>query len=86
MKKRIEVKILAYDELPESIDKGSLSNCGTGKEYANYLTIWHDDKMVDFQSDAMQPEDAKFSRDLNWIAAAILYAYDMGYGDALNSI
>jgi hypothetical protein len=60
------VTICHYEELPEWADRESLSNNGSGKLYANYLVIEDGDYRACY-SDAMEPEDATFTRDLNWI-------------------
>ena len=52
--------------LPNWVDKEDLSNCGSGKDYASYLLIEDGDYRVCY-SDAMEPEDATFGRDLKWI-------------------
>lgn len=82
--KNLSVEMVNYEGLPDEIEKEGLSDNGAGKEYATYLLIWHNKKLLECQSDAMEPEDARFSRDLNWIASAIERAYDQGKTDAKN--
>jgi hypothetical protein len=55
-----------FDDLPEWVDKSMLPNNGSGKEYATYLVI-EDGDYRSVRSDAMEPEDARFGRDLKWI-------------------
>lgn len=59
------VKRLYFKDLTEE-EKLNVSNNGSGKEYASYISI-EDDKGKRIYSDAMEPEDATFGRDLNWI-------------------
>jgi hypothetical protein len=74
----LEVQILSYDKLPKEIDKAQLSNNGSGKEYANYIIVRHNDKVILVESDAMEPEDCKLLRDLYWVPIVILRAYRIG--------
>ena len=69
--------IYDIDKLPEWVDKSDLSNNGAGKEYASYIVIEHGEYKQVF-SDAMEPEDCRFSRDLNWIVGEIQRAYEFG--------
>jgi len=54
------------------------SNNGGGREWASYLVVLVDGEIDQVYSDAMEPEDAKFYRDLDWIAGALKAAYDFG--------
>ena len=83
--KMLKVEYKTKDELPEE-HKKSLSENGSGSEYATYLIISHNDKIIRVASDAMEPEDAIFSRDLNWIKDAIENVYKIGQIDAHDSI
>ena len=85
--RKYKIEILDFEELQthklvskETIEYG-LSNNGCGKEYANYILVSHDDKLVFLESDAMEPEDKSFSRNLRWIVAALKEAYDLGVED-----
>jgi len=73
----LTIKKLCYDELPES-EKKNVSNNGSGAEYAEYLLIYQDEKLIRIFSDAMEPEDAIFCRDLSWISDIIKLAYEIG--------
>jgi hypothetical protein len=77
----LEVKIVGYDELPESTKQGLLSNNGCGKEYASYLIVYHNGAILRVESSAMEPEDVSFYRDLQWVRDAISEAYDLGVLD-----
>lgn len=68
--KTMTVKIVFFSQLPEWVDKDFVSNNGSGKEYANYLLI-EDGEYRACYSDAMEPEDCKFSRDLNWVVTEL---------------
>ena len=81
---KYKVELLDFEELKkhklvskEMIEYG-LSNNGGGKEYANYILVSYDDKLVLLESDAMELEDKSFSRDLYWIIPALKEAYSLG--------
>lgn len=75
----LKVKIVSHDELPDEIDEeDGLSNNGCGKEFASYMLFYYDGKLLHYESDAMEPEDATFDRDLDWIPSAIMNAYNLG--------
>jgi len=57
-------------DLPDWVNINELSNCGSGKEYASYLII-EDGEYKAIYSDAMEPEDATFGRDLHWIVTEL---------------
>ncbi len=83
------VIVCNYDELlektienPEFLTNNYLPDNGGGKEYAGYIIIKHNDTILAVESDAMEPEDATFYRDLNWIKKALELAYKLGYEDA----
>ncbi len=63
-------KIVSYENLPDWTMKDYLSNNGSGKEYATYIIIEDGDYKAVY-SDAMEPEDCSFGRDLNWIVAEL---------------
>ena len=71
-------KIVSYMNLPDDVDKKSLPNNGYGAGYASYLLVYVDGKLVRCESDAIENEDARFSRDLSWIQGALLDAYRFG--------
>jgi len=73
----MNVTRINYDQLPES-EKGNQPENGCGAEYANYLRVEFSEDDVEFFSDAMEPEDARFSRALSWIKGALLKAYAYG--------
>ena len=77
----MNVEIISYDDLPDDL-KGEMPNNGAGKEYASYLVIKNRaGEVLHIESDAMEPEDANFRRDLAWIPGAIEAAYEAGTKD-----
>ena len=63
-------KVVNFEELPGWVNKDDLSNNGSGKEYANYIIIEDGDYKAVY-SDAMEPGDKCFFRDLSWIVEEI---------------
>jgi hypothetical protein len=79
---KFEVTEPEFGELTED-EKACCSNNGSGKEYANYIRVSRNGQAVFLENDAMEPEDARFSRDLGWVKKAIEYAYKCGLTDGL---
>jgi hypothetical protein len=77
----LEVTTVYFDDLTED-EKGQQPNNGSGKEYAGYLKVTHGGNVIGIHSDAMEPEDCTFGRDLSWVEDAIKTAYELGKGDA----
>ena len=73
----MKVSTMSYDELPEDVKEEQPDN-GSGKEYANYIKVEIEGEVDKYYSDAMEPEDASFSRDLSWIVGALMEAYQAG--------
>ena len=73
----MKVTIVEYEDLPEDVRYSQPDN-GCGKEDANYLKIEIPGGSVYYQSDAMEPEDATFTRDLSWIVDELHRAYAAG--------
>ena len=82
----MEIEHLVYDILTEEEKNMPLPNNGMGKEEATYIRITHKGKTIGLFSDAVEPEDATFSRDYNWIPDIILKAYQLGKGDKNDKI
>lgn len=78
----LEIKLVSYDDLSEEEKEWQPEN-GSGAEYANYLQIIHNGVIIGVESDAMEPEDAIFSRDLDWIRKLVLKAYTLGIREGL---
>lgn len=72
--------LLTFKDLTPT-QQAAASNNGAGKEWANYLAVVRNGEIVYLESDAMEPEDTKFSRDLKWISEALQYAYSCGIAD-----
>ena len=77
----LKVKGLSFDELSDE-EKEIVSNNGSGKEYAGYIKVLHDGETICLHSDAMEPEDASFCRDLSWISGLLDRCYNIGKQDA----
>ena len=70
----------SFAELSDE-EKNEVPNNGTGKEYASYVRVTHNDKTIFLKNDAMEPEDRTFSRDLNWVYDALQKCYELGKAD-----
>ena len=70
MTNKAKVSIVNYDQLTKEDQEGVPDN-GSGKEYANYIVIEDKDGRRVY-SDAMEPEDATFNRDLSWITTELM--------------
>lgn len=79
----MEAKIVDWEEfqkiVPDAESKFAPNN-GAGKEWSSYLVIYHEGKIFEWHSDAMEHEDASFSRDLSWIGDLVISAYQQGFG------
>lgn len=73
--------LVDFDNLTEEEKKFQPEN-GHGAESATYIKILHNNKVLSIESDAMEPEDSYFFRDLSWIPNALEKAYQLGYEDA----
>jgi hypothetical protein len=76
----LEVIDLDFDDLSDDEQEEQPDN-GCGNEDASYIAIFHGGRRVAIFSDAMEPEDCTFNRDMRWIKGAILKAYELGKGD-----
>lgn len=72
-----------YNDLTDD-EKEDVRDNGCGKEWANYIRIYHNGETILLESDAIEPEDASLSRDFNWILSALELAYSLGYKDGKN--
>jgi hypothetical protein len=73
----MKVTVIDYKDLPEE-EKDNQPDNGSGKEYASYLKVEIPGKSPVYYSDAMEPEDTRFYRDLSWVKDALLAAYQAG--------
>lgn len=72
----LEVSVLSIDELTEEEKENVCAD-----DYHYYLKVTHKGKEILFKSDAMEPEDCTFMRDLSWISSIINRAYRLGVED-----
>lgn len=77
---RLIVQRQSHDDL-SSNEKAGASNNGGGAEWANYIRITHCGQTLFLESDAMEPEDATFTRDLAWVEKALKQVYQLGMID-----
>jgi hypothetical protein len=75
----LEIEFPSFDDLSDS-ERENVSDNGCGKECAIYLRVSFNGKVIALESDAMEPEDVTFGRDLNWIAPLIEKVYSMAKG------
>lgn len=75
-----EVTQSDYNALSKS-EQNSVANNGCGKELANYIRVERNGQTIYLENDAIEPEDARFSRDLSWVKEALDYAYQCGVHD-----
>ena len=73
--------VLQDYEALTAAERAGVSHNGHGPEYASYLRVTHEGQTIYLESDAMEPEDASFTRDLKWIKDALLKAYALGVED-----
>jgi hypothetical protein len=76
----LKVNIAIFEDLTEE-EKEIQPNNGCGKEYASYIKITDGSKTVMILSDAVEPEDATFTRDFSDVVYAIEQAYKIGLRD-----
>ena len=72
-----KVIVQGYDDLSAEEKQEQPSN-GYGKEMAGYIRVLHNGKTIRLESDAIEPEDKTFYRELGWIVDAIKDAYKLG--------
>ena len=81
----MKIEILNYDDLTED-ERAEAADNGCGKEMATYMRITYASGIEQTESDAMEPEDVRFHRDLSWVEGAILRAYRQGMEDAKSGV
>ena len=77
----LQVISCRFDDLTEE-EKEIVPNNGSGMKYAGYIKIIHNGETILLESDAMEPEDAIFARDLNWVYDACIKCYEIGKQEA----
>lgn len=76
----LKVELVGYNYLTEE-EKSHQPDNGNGKEYANYIKISKEGETIRILSDAVEPEDATFSRDFNEVVDVIQLVYEIGKSD-----
>lgn len=76
----LKVTIESFEYLSEA-EQDRAPNNGVGKHMANYLRVTHDGDTIVLESDAMEPEDATFTRDMSWVVEVIRMVYEIGRGE-----
>jgi hypothetical protein len=76
----LKVELVDFDDLSKE-EQEIQPNNGNGKEYASYIRLTHGGKTVMILSDAAEPEDLTFYRDLSGVLSAIERAYKLGIQD-----
>ena len=54
---------------------------GSNRSWFQVLQVFHNGELISEYDENMCPEDTCFSRDLKWIAPALLKAYELGWQD-----
>lgn len=75
-----KVELVGYEDLTKE-QQIQQPNNGNGREYANYIKVTHNGKVIDILSDAVEPEDATFIRDFSDVVDMIREAYQLGFED-----
>lgn len=73
----MKITLESFEDLTDE-EKNNVPNNGSGKEYASYIRVEHNGETLFLESDAMEREDAVFSRDLSWIFDALNKCYEIG--------
>lgn len=76
----LKVELVSFHDLTGE-EKKVQPNNGCGKEYANYIKLVDRGNTAMILSDAFEPEDGTFTRDLRDVIDAIEYAYTTGVKD-----
>lgn len=76
---------LTYNDLTQT-EKDSAPNNGAGKEYAGYLRVSHNGETIALESDAMEPEDCRFYRDLSWVEPILHKVFTLGRQEGLDEV
>ena len=81
----LKIESLNFEDLSDT-EKEDAPNNGAGKKDASYIRVTHDSRLVCIESDAMEPEDAVFYRDLSWITRVLEECYKCGKIDGYRSL
>ena len=78
----LEITTPSYKDLTEE-EKENVSNNGSGKEYASYIKVMYNNELICLRSDAMEPKDTVFYRNLDWIVPLLKEVYKLGENEQL---
>jgi hypothetical protein len=78
----LKITVENFDDLTDA-EKEERRHDGYRKEYAEYLRITQNKETILLKSDAMEPEDAKFCRDLKWVEIWLKACYEIGKKEAV---
>lgn len=76
----LKVNVVSFQELTKE-EQELQPNNGRGKEFASYIKMTDGSETVMILSDAFEPEDGTFRRDLRCVVDAIKEAYKIGLRD-----
>jgi len=78
----MKTQLLTFNDISQS-EKDNAPNNGSGKEFSGYLHVSHNGETIALHSDAMEPEDCRFYRDLSWIEPLLHKVFNLGRQEAL---
>ncbi len=74
----MKVEIVKYDALTDE-ERMNIPNNERGIiKFASYLRVTHLNETIALESDAMEPEDCTFFRDLSWIKPLLEKCHALG--------
>ena len=76
----LRVNVVSFHDLTKDEQEFQPNN-GCGKDYASYIKLTDGNETVMILSDAFEPEDGTFTRDLSCVTDAIKKAYKVGLRD-----
>jgi hypothetical protein len=75
-----KVELQEFSQLSDA-EKMAMPDNGNGKKWANYVRVTYKGQTLYLESDAIEPEDKSFGRNLHWVLTAIRKAYELGRAD-----
>lgn len=76
----LKIELVKFGDLTDE-EKEEQPNNGCGKDNARYIKLSNAGKTLMIISDAVEPEDATFTRDFRKVINAIQLAYKCGISD-----
>jgi hypothetical protein len=76
----LKIELVKFGDLTDE-EKEEQPNNGCGKENARYIKLSNAGRTLMIISDAVEPEDATFTRDFRKVINAIQLAYKCGISD-----